>query len=89
VLLLTVPLLLAWASSHAGDARRRRLARAGLGAVLAALWLGALSPYIGPADELASWALAGVLVALLAASAPPLPGRRAGRSPAVEQEEAV
>jgi hypothetical protein len=88
ILLLTLPLLLTWASSRVGDARRQ-LARAGLGTVLAALWLGALSPYIGPADELASWALAGVLVALLAASAPPLPGRRAGRSPAVEQEEAV
>jgi hypothetical protein len=69
-LLLTIPQLLAWASSSAG--LRERLARTGLGTVLAALWLGALSPYIGPADELASWAVAGVFVALLAASVPPL-----------------
>ena len=78
-LLLTVPQLLAWASS-AGEAPRRRLARAGLGVVLAALWLGALSPYIGPLDELASWAAAGMFVALLAASLPPL-RRRQGDSP--------
>jgi hypothetical protein len=70
-LLLTVPQLLAWASTSAGGPRTR-LAKLGLGAVLAALWLGALSPYIGPTDELASWALAGVFVALLAASVPPL-----------------
>jgi hypothetical protein len=87
-LLLTIPLLLAWASSHAGDARRP-LARAGLGAVLAALWLGALSPYIGPTDELASWAATGLLVALLAASVPPLRRRRPGASPVVQREEAV
>jgi hypothetical protein len=88
ILLLTVPLLLAWASSRAGGARRP-LARAGLGAVLAALWLGALSPYVGPVDELASWAVAGVLVALVAASVPPLGRRPAGDPPAVEPEEAV
>jgi hypothetical protein len=87
-LLLTVPLLLAWASSGAGEARRS-LARAGLGTVLAALWLGALSPYIGPADELASWAVAGVFVALLAASVPPLRRRQAGAPPAAVREEAV
>jgi hypothetical protein len=75
-LLLTIPQLLAWASSSAG-APRARLARTALGTVLAALWLGALSPYIGPADELASWAVAGVFVALLAASVPPL-GRLEG-----------
>jgi Glycosyltransferase family 87 len=88
ILLLVVPLLLAWASSPNGDARRP-LARAGLGAVLAALWLGTLSPWIGPADELASWALAGALVALLAASVPLLGRRQAGASPAVEREEAL
>jgi len=79
-LLLTIPQLLAWGSSSAG-APRTRLARAGLGAVLAALWMGALSPYIGPADELASWAVAGVFVALLAASVPPLRPRRGAVSP--------
>jgi hypothetical protein len=79
-LLLTIPQLLAWASSSAG-APRARLARTGLGTVLAALWLGALSPYIGPVDELASWAVAGVFVALLAASVPSLRRRRGPVSP--------
>jgi hypothetical protein len=78
-LLLTLPKLLAWASSR-GREPRTRLARAGLGTVLAALWLGALSPYIGPADELASWSVAAAFVALLAASVPPL-RRRLGASP--------
>jgi hypothetical protein len=87
-LLLTVPLLLAWASSRAREARRS-LARAGLGAVLAALWLGALSPYVGPADELASWAVAGLFVALLAASVPPLGRRRPDASRDVQREESV
>jgi Glycosyltransferase family 87 len=76
-LLLTLPLLLAWASPRTWEPRRR-VARAGLTAVLAALWLGALSPYVGPADELASWAVAGLFVALLAATVPPLRPRRAG-----------
>jgi hypothetical protein len=88
VLLLTVPLLLAWASSP-GGAARRALARTGLGAVLAALWLGALSPYIGPADELASWAVAGLFVALLAVSVRPRGRREPVASPGVEREEAV
>ena len=78
-LLLTLPQLLAWAASGA-EAARRRLARAGLGAVLAALWLGTLSPWIAPVDELATWAAAGMFVALLAASLPPL-RRRAGDHP--------
>jgi hypothetical protein len=76
-LLLTLPLLLAWASPRTREPRRR-VARAGLAAVLAALWLGALSPYVGPADELASWVVAGLFVALLAATVPPLRRRRAG-----------
>jgi Glycosyltransferase family 87 len=70
-LLLTLPLLLAWADARTREPRRRA-ARVTLGAVLAALWLGALSPYVGPADELASWAVAGLFVALLAATVPPL-----------------
>jgi hypothetical protein len=76
-LLLTLPLLLAWADARMREPRRRA-ARAALGAVLAALWLGALSPYVGPADELASWAVAGLFVALLAATVPPLRHRRRG-----------
>jgi hypothetical protein len=76
-LLLTLPLLLVWADARRREPRRRA-ARAALGAVLAALWLGALSPYVGPADELASWAVAGLFVALLAATVPPLRHRRHG-----------
>jgi hypothetical protein len=86
-LLLTLPLLLAWASPRTPEPRRRA-ARAGLGAVLAALWLGALSPYVGPADELASWAVAGLFVVLLAATVPPL--RHRGRGvPAGARREAA
>jgi len=87
VLLLTLPLLLAWASPRTPEPRGR-VARAGLGAVLAALWLGALSPYVGPADELASWAAAGLFVVLLAATVPPL--RHRGRGvPAGARREAA
>jgi hypothetical protein len=68
-LLLTLPLLLEWGAG-AGSSMRTRVARAGLVAVIAALWVGALSPFIGPWDELASWATALVLVLLLAASLP-------------------
>jgi hypothetical protein len=86
-LLLTLPLLLAWGSPRTREPRRR-VARAGLTAVLAALWLGALSPYVGPADELASWAVAGLFVALLAATVPPLRSRRAGVPAGAEREAA-
>lgn len=70
-LLLTLPLLLRWAGG--GRSMRTSIARAGLLAVLVGLWAGALSPYIGPWDELASWAVAAAFVLLLAATVPPLP----------------
>jgi hypothetical protein len=68
-LLLTLPLLLEWAAG-AGSSLRTVVARAGVVAVIAALWVGALSPFIGPWDELASWATAIALVVLLAATLP-------------------
>ena len=66
LLLLLLPQLLDWTRT----VERRRSGRLGVVAVLLALYAGALSPWIGPWDELASWALAGVLVVLLAATLP-------------------
>jgi hypothetical protein len=77
-LLLTLPLLLEWGAG-ARSSMRTSVARAGLVAVIAALWVGALSPFIGPWDELASWAAATVLVLLLAASLPRLPWAKVRR----------
>jgi hypothetical protein len=46
-------------------------ARRGLdGRIVAGLYASALSPFIAPWDELASWAIAGAFVALLAATVP-------------------
>lgn len=77
--LLTLPMLLAWIEHD--DPVRRRLARISLLVVVIGLWVGALSPFVGPWDELGSWAMAGAYVALLAATLPPLrellPTRRA------------
>lgn len=70
-LLLTLPLLLEWTAGD-GALRRTKLGRGGVVAVVAGLWVGALSPFIGPWDEMGSWAIAGVLVVLLAATVPPL-----------------
>jgi Glycosyltransferase family 87 len=88
--LLTLPLLLEWAWGEPGEVRTV-LGRIGLVAVLVGLYVGALSPYIAPWDELASWAIAGAFVALLAATVPrwrgsvparesstPAPGTNAG-----------
>jgi hypothetical protein len=76
-LLLTLPLLLEW-SGGPSSALRTMLARGSLVAVVAGLWVGALSPFIGPWDELGSWAIAGLFVALLAVTVPPL-GELLGR----------
>jgi hypothetical protein len=67
--LLTLPLLLEWAWGEPGQVRTI-LGRIGLVAVVVGLYAGALSPFIGPWDELASWAMAGASVALLAATVP-------------------
>jgi hypothetical protein len=87
-LLLTLPLLFRLASGP-GSSLVTSLARAGIVAVIARLWLGGLSQFITPTHELASWAIAGIFIALLAATVPrlhlpfasrvgTLPGRDAG-----------
>lgn len=78
--LLTLPLLLEWAWGEHREIRSV-LGRIGLVAVVVGLYAGALSPFIGPWDELASWAMAGAFVALLAATVP----RRRGSEPAPER----
>jgi hypothetical protein len=49
---------------------RTVLGRIGLVAVVVGLYAGGLSPFVAPWDELASWAIAGAFVALLAATVP-------------------
>jgi hypothetical protein len=53
---------------------RTVLGRIGFVAVVVGLYAAALSPFIGPWDELASWAIAGAFVTLLAATVPPWRG---------------
>jgi hypothetical protein len=71
-LLLALPQLLQWIrQGQAGDPRRS-LAALGLVAVVLGLWVGAISEPLRLGDELVSWAVAGLLVALAATSAPRL-----------------
>jgi hypothetical protein len=70
-LLLTLPLLFQLASGP-GTSIVTWLGRAGIIAVIARLWLGGLSEFITPAHELASWAIAGIFIALMAATVPRL-----------------
>lgn len=87
LLLLLLPQLLVWAAGSAGDTHRR-VARHALGALTVALYAGALSPYIGPWDELASWWLALVLAAILTAALPFGRGRtRTGTAAAAAQAD--
>jgi hypothetical protein len=80
-LLLTLPQLFAWVADDSDD--RRDFARATLAAVLVCLWVGALSRHVAPADELGSWAVAGLFIAMLAGSVPRLSlGRWEERWPA-------
>jgi hypothetical protein len=69
-LMLTLPQLFAWATDTAD--RRSRLAATILSVLLLLLWISALSEPLRAADEVVSWAAAGLLVILLAASIPPL-----------------
>jgi hypothetical protein len=71
-LLMLLPQLFAWVRGGQLDERLRLLAGLGLACMLVELWIGALSEPLGLADELVSWALAGLLVALVAATAPRL-----------------
>jgi hypothetical protein len=69
-LLLTLPQLLEWSSLPAH--RLSSLASATLVSVLVLLWVGSLSERLHLWDELASWAVAGLLAALVAATMPRL-----------------
>jgi hypothetical protein len=71
-LLLTLPQLMHWTRQGRLDDPRRSLAGLGLAAVVLGLWIGTLSEQLNLADELVSWAVAGLLVALSAASVPRL-----------------
>jgi hypothetical protein len=71
-LLLVVPLLLCWSK----DRTCGKLPVGTLTTVVLSLWIGALSRQLHLWDEVASWALAAMLLILLAQSAPPLRLRR-------------
>ena len=85
-LLLTVPQLFTWICGHHAKGILQVAAAAALVVLIVLLWIGALSGRLLLADELVSWAMAGVLIALAAASIPPLgsllgaglPGRQVG-----------
>ena len=67
-LLLTLPQLTAWASDRAHWLSS--LAAMNVVAMLVLLWVGALSQRLSLWDELASWAVAGLLIVLLTATVP-------------------
>jgi len=67
-LLLTLPQLVAWASVPGH--RLSLLASTTLGATILLLWVGALSEALNLWDELVSWAVAGLLTAVIAATVP-------------------
>jgi hypothetical protein len=69
-LLLTLPQLAEWASLPAH--RLSSLASANLIGILVLLWVGSLSLLLRMWDELARWAVAGLLAAAVAATAPRL-----------------
>lgn len=69
-LLLTLPQLFRWTASE--SSRSKTLARVAVVTVVAALWVGSLSMYVAPFDEVASWAVAAALIPLLAGSLPRL-----------------
>jgi glycosyl transferase family 87 len=71
-LLLTLPQLMRWVRQGRPDDPHRSLAGLGLAAVVLGLWIGTLSQQLNLLDELVSWAVAGLLVALSAASVPRL-----------------
>jgi hypothetical protein len=71
-LLLTLPQLLRWIRQAAVGDPRRSLAALGLVMVVLGLWVGTLSEPLRLGDELVSWLVAGLLVALSATSVPRL-----------------
>jgi Glycosyltransferase family 87 len=66
-LLLTLPRLFRWAQGGSGEPRAA-LAGWTLSLVILLLWVGAFSEPLALTDELVTWAVAGLIVALLAAS---------------------
>jgi hypothetical protein len=73
-LLLTLPQLIEWASVPAH--RLWSLASATLVAIIVLLWVGSLSQQLNLWDELASWAVAGLLTGVVAATVPGLESLR-------------
>jgi hypothetical protein len=69
--LLTLPQLFDWATEEQGEPRGR-LAAITILALLALLWIGALSEPLRLGDEVVTWAVVGLFVALLGASVPHL-----------------
>jgi hypothetical protein len=69
-LLLTLPQLFAWVRDGRPAEPRTVVAAVALASLILELWIGALSEPLMLGDELVSWALAGLLVVLLAASVP-------------------
>jgi hypothetical protein len=69
--LLTLPQLFDWATEEHGQPRGG-LAAITIVALLALLWIGALSEPLRLGDEVATWAVVGLFVALLGASVPRL-----------------
>ena len=87
-LLLTLPYLLRW-PLHRGGAEPATLPRIAATVVLVQLWIGTLSEQLRLLDELVSWTLAGMLVVLLARSAPSAIAVLRGRASADSQGRVV
>jgi hypothetical protein len=87
-LLLTLPYLLRW-PLHRGGAEPATLPRVAAAVVLVQLWVGTLSEQLRLLDELVSWTLAGMLVVLLARSAPSATAVLHGRASADSQGRAA
>jgi Glycosyltransferase family 87 len=87
-LLLTLPYLLRW-PLHRGSAEPATLPRVAAAVVLVQLWVGTLSEQLRLLDELVSWTLAGMLVVLLARSAPSATAVLRGRASADSQGRAA
>jgi len=87
-LLLTLPYLLRW-PLHRGSAEPATLPRVAAAVVLVQLWVGTLSEQLRLLDELVSWTLAGMLVVLLARSAPSATAVLRGRASADSQGKAA
>jgi hypothetical protein len=69
--LLTLPQLFEWATGERG-APRGRLAAVLIVALLVLLWIGALSEPLRLGDEVVTWVVVGLMIALLGASVPRL-----------------